>query len=137
MSGSSPATARRVLEVVGGKTLADDPRFTTNLARVENVDLLDRLIGDWIASRSLDEALAAFEEAEAPIGPVYGIADIVEDPHFRAREAVTRFDGVMMQGMIAKLSETPGSLRLPAPAKGEHNEEILAEIGLRPSATGD
>jgi len=73
--------------------------------------------------------LAAFAEAEAATGPVYDIADIAADQHLQEREAIVRHDGILMQGLIAKLSRTPGTLRLPAPAKGEHTEAVLREAG--------
>ena len=134
ISGSSQNTALRVLRVVGGEELAGDPRFASNELRVQNAAALDALLEGWIGQRPLDEALAAFRAGEAAVGPVYDASDIVADEHFISRETVTRFDGVLMQGLIAKLSETPGSLRRPAPELGEHTAEILAEIGLADAA---
>lgn len=134
MSGSSPNIARRVLELVGGTALAMDPRFATNQQRVDNVEALDEYIGAWVAQHTREEALALFQAAEAATGPVYDITEIVEDEHFLAREAVVRFDGVLMQGLIAKLSATPGTLRRPAPKKGEHTREVLEELGIDPEA---
>jgi crotonobetainyl-CoA:carnitine CoA-transferase CaiB-like acyl-CoA transferase len=132
MSGSSANTARRVLELVGGQAMVDDPRFATNRDRVENADALDELIGGWVAQRTLGEVMPLFEAAQAATGPVYDIADIVEDAHFRAREALVRLDGVLMQNQIAKLSRTPGSVRTPAPAKGAHTAEVLRGLGVEP-----
>jgi crotonobetainyl-CoA:carnitine CoA-transferase CaiB-like acyl-CoA transferase len=130
LSGSSQSTALRMLRLVGGEELASDPRFATNSARVENSKALDEAIASWIAQRSRDEALALCEEAGAATGPVYDIADILDDPQFTAREAVIRHEDVLMQGLIAKLSLTPGSVRLAAPTKGQHTMEILTEAGL-------
>ena len=130
MSGSSQNTAQRILRLVGGEKLLEDPRFATNSARVENVEELDRLIGEWIGQRTRDEALELLDEADAATGPVYDIAEIVEDPHFQERQALIRYDDVLMQGLIAKLSLTPGSIRRAAPRKGAHTEEIVSEAGL-------
>lgn len=130
MSGSSQNTALRVLRLIGGEELANDPRFATNTLRVRNAEALDAVIADWIQGHTRDEVLARFRAAEAAVGPVYDASDIVADPHFIAREAVTRVDGVLMQGLIAKLSATPGDIRRSAPTLGEHTREVLAEIGL-------
>jgi formyl-CoA transferase len=136
ISGSSQNTALRVLRVVGGDELADDPRFATNSARVEHVEELDARIGAWVAERTRDDALVLFEDGQAATGPVYDIAEIVDDPHLRDREALIRHDGVLMQGLIAKLSLTPGSVDRTAPQKGEHTVEVLREAGLDPGQRG-
>ena len=68
---------------------------------------------EWCARHTRDEAVAAFEEAHAAIGPVLTMADISDDPHYAAREAIVDVGGVPMQGLIAKLSATPGVLRWP------------------------
>ena len=64
----------------------------------------------WCAARSQTEVIAAFEEAEAAVGPVLDMADISSDPHYRARAAVVSVDGLPMQGLVARLSATPGRL---------------------------
>ena len=130
MSGSSQSTAQRVLRLVGGDELAEDPRFATNRDRVEHVEELDERISAWVAQHDRDEALALLGEAQAATGPVYDIADIVADPHMQEREALIRCSGVLMQGLIAKLSLTPGSIRRAAPGMGEHTAEVLREAGL-------
>ncbi len=66
--------------------------------------------------------LAAFEAAEAAIAPVMTMADIDRDPHYLARDAIVEVDGVPMQGLIARLSKTPGRIRWagrPLDADGE------------------
>jgi formyl-CoA transferase len=130
LSGSNQATAKRVLRVVGGDELIDDPRFATNSARVEHVEELDDRIEAWVSKHTREEALALFEEAHAAAGPVYDIAEIVDDPHMQERETLIRYNGRLMQGLIARLSLTPGSIRRAAPRKGEHTEEVLREAGL-------
>jgi formyl-CoA transferase len=130
ISGSSQNTAFRVLKAIGGDDLANDPRFATNTSRLQNVDALDALVGDWVRKRTREDVLEQFEAAEAAVGPVYDASDIVVDPHFIDRDALIRVDGVLMQGLIGKLSATPGSVRRPAPSLGEHTREILAELGL-------
>jgi len=108
VSASSDSVAARVLGVLG---VADDPRFTTFAARTEHREVLEAIMRDWCAQRPRAEVLRVFTEAEAAIGPVMTMADISSDPHYAAREAIVAVDGTPMQGLIAKLSATPGLLR--------------------------
>ena len=54
-----------------------------------------------------------FEEAQAAAAPIYDMADIAKDPHYAARGSIIEVDGVPMQGLIARLSQTPGRVRWP------------------------
>lgn len=108
MSASSNSVAARVMQLLD---VADDPRFATFEARMANRDAIEQIMGDWCAQRTQDEVLAAFENAEAAIGPVMDMADIAQDPHYVARESIVRVEGFPMQGLVAKLSATPGVLR--------------------------
>jgi len=108
LSASSDSVAARLLGLLG---VADDPRFTTFVLRMQHRDELEALMRDWCAARTQAEVLAAFEAAEAAVGPVMDIADIAADPHYQAREAIVHLDGTPMQGLVAKLSATPGELR--------------------------
>ena len=69
------------------------------------------IVAAWIGARSADDVVAAFDAAEAAIAPVMTMADVAGDPHVRARGMVTEVDGTPMQGLIARLSATPGRLR--------------------------
>ena len=88
-----------------------DERFATFAGRVAHRDELDARMAAWIAERDLATVLAAFEAAEAAAAPVYRVADLLADPHVQARGSFEEIDGVPMQGLIARLSETPGVLR--------------------------
>jgi crotonobetainyl-CoA:carnitine CoA-transferase CaiB-like acyl-CoA transferase len=107
VSTSAAPVASRVMTLVG----LDDPRFATSAGRVEHRDEVDRVVREWIAARSSDEVLAAFETAQAAIAPVMTMGDIDRDPHYLARDAIVEVDGVPMQGLIAHLSKTPGRIR--------------------------
>jgi crotonobetainyl-CoA:carnitine CoA-transferase CaiB-like acyl-CoA transferase len=105
-----------MLAVIGRPELAEDPRFSTPLARRENADELDQLMADWIGSQPLGKVLADFSEAQAPIAPVYDIAQIVADPHYNARQTIIQVDDddlgeISMQNVVPRLSETPGRVR--------------------------
>jgi crotonobetainyl-CoA:carnitine CoA-transferase CaiB-like acyl-CoA transferase len=108
VSASADSVAARVLALLG---VADDARFATFAGRMEHRDELEAVMSAWCALRTQAEVMAAFTEAEAAIGPVMDMADIAADPHYQHREAIVQLDGTAMQGLIAKLSATPGVLR--------------------------
>ena len=128
----------RGVGAAGGQTLLrgdrppelfDDPRFSTAKARVENVDEVDAIVGDWVGARTRDEALAVLLEHEVLAAPVLDIADFLADPHVEAREVVPTVDDpvlgpVRMQGVVPLLSRTPGRIARTGPRLGEHNDEV-------------
>lgn len=135
LSGSTQAVARRIFEIIGHAEMNDDPRFATNSDRVKHRDLVDGAISAWFATRNRAEALAEMREAGATVGPVYNIADALDDPHFVEREIVVDLDdeafgGMPMHNVVPRLSATPGQFRRPAPALDENGPELLAELGF-------
>jgi formyl-CoA transferase len=107
-----------------------DPRFTSNQGRREHVQELDRLIGEWIGQRSLDEAMQVLTEYGVPAGPVYSIADIAADPQYQARDMLLRVPDervgtILMPGVVPRLSRTPGSVRWPGPDLGADTDAVL------------
>ena len=133
LSAASPSIVRRVLELTGGPGTADDPRFQTNADRVKHVDTIDAIVGGWIAQHDLSEVIDTFEKVEAAIAPIYDIAQIFEDPQFKARESIATvpdddFGQVRMQNVFPRLSRTPGSIRFTGAHIDQHREEILAEL---------
>jgi crotonobetainyl-CoA:carnitine CoA-transferase CaiB-like acyl-CoA transferase len=135
LSGSTPAVARRIFEVIGRPEMIEDPRFATNSDRVQHRDEVDAAIGAWFATRQSAEALATMRDAGATVGPVYNIADAMADPHFAEREIIVDaedagFGTLPMHDIVPRLSDTPGVWRRPAPGLGEHTEEILRAAGV-------
>ncbi len=121
LSASSDSVAARLMGLLG---VGDDPRFARFVDRMEHRDELETLMHDFCAERTRDEVVAAFEEVDAAIGPVMDMADIAADPHFAARDAIVLLDGTPMQGLIAKLSATPGVLRWQGRGLDEDGDEI-------------
>lgn len=140
LSGSTQRMTERLFAAIGRPELAADPRFRTNADRLKNVEVLDAIIGDFIATRTQTENVAFFEQAEVTVGPIYDITQILEDAHFIAREIVADYpDGELggalpMHAVVPRLSATPGSIRAPAPRLGEHNRALLAEVGVGDAA---
>jgi crotonobetainyl-CoA:carnitine CoA-transferase CaiB-like acyl-CoA transferase len=118
VSTSAESVARRVMDLVGFGDRDDLHSFSGRIAARDEVDAR---MAEWCGARTLDEVLAAFEAAEAAAAPVYDMADIAEDPHYRARGAIADVGGVPMQGLVARLSATPGALRWPGRALGADN----------------
>jgi len=135
LSASTQKMAERTFAAIGRPELIDDPRYRTNAGRVKNAEELDAIIGAFIAQKTQAENVAFFEQAEVTIGPIYDISQIVEDPHFVAREVIADYPDAEMEWfpmhhVVPRLEATPGSIRTPAPRLGQHNRELLAEAGV-------
>jgi formyl-CoA transferase len=120
---------RRLAEAMGRPELSDDPRYAGHSARGDHQTELDDLIADW--TRTLDSLPleAALHDHGVPAGNIYRAPEMLEDAHFKAREAIVRvadhtFGEIAMQNVAPKLSETPGEIRHAGPLLGEHNDEI-------------
>jgi crotonobetainyl-CoA:carnitine CoA-transferase CaiB-like acyl-CoA transferase len=119
VSTSSDSVAARVMRLLG---VGDDPRFTTFAGRVEHREELDELVAAWVGARPMPVVVAEFTAAEAAIAPVMDMAAISGDPHVVASGMISELEGTPMQGLVARLSATPGRLRWagrPIDADGE------------------
>jgi formyl-CoA transferase len=139
LSASTQGMTERLFRAIGRADLIDHPRYRSNADRVRHAAELDAIIGEFMGRMTLAENLAFFDRHEVTVGPIYDIAQIVEDPHVLAREMIAEYpdaemDGVPMHGVVPRLSATPGAIRRPAPALGEHNDELLAALGYDAAA---
>jgi crotonobetainyl-CoA:carnitine CoA-transferase CaiB-like acyl-CoA transferase len=135
LSASTQGMAERTFRAIGRANLIDDPRYRTNADRVQRAAELDAIIGAFIAERTQAENVKFFEQAEVTIGPIYDVSQMVDDPHFLERELIADYpDAEMgafpMAPVVPRLSGTPGAIRTPAPKLGQHNQELLAELGI-------
>lgn len=135
LSSSTQKMAERLFHSIGHPEFITDPRYSTNDQRVKHAAELDAVIGAFIAQRTQAENVAFFEKAEVTIGPIYDISQIFEDPHFIARELIadypdTDMGAFPMHHVVPRMSGTPGSIRTPAPQLGEHNLQLLGEVGV-------
>lgn len=135
LSASTPSIARRVFAAIGRPELADDPRFADNASRLENVEELDAVIGEWIGRHPASEVIEIMERAEAAVGPVQDIPQIHQDPSFKERPSFVEvedphFGPMQLVDVVPKLSRTPGRVSSTGPALGQHTKEILEELGL-------
>ncbi|QCI66907.1 CaiB/BaiF CoA transferase family protein [Phreatobacter stygius] len=138
LSASTQGMAMRVLRSIGRPELCEDPRFKTNEQRLVHVEELDRIIGEFVGARTVDENVAFFEAEEVTIGPVNDIARFMQDRHVQARALLADYPdedmgSFPMHAVPARLSATPGSIRTAAPRLGQHTRDILKEAGLSPA----
>jgi formyl-CoA transferase len=134
LSTGTQGMAERLLRAIGRGDLVDDPRFRTNADRLANREEIEAIVKQFIAARSQAEVLAFFEAAEVTVGQVCDEADLAEHPYVREREVLIDLPDRLMASMpmhnvVPRLSGTPGALRAPAPALGQHNGEILRALG--------
>ena len=123
----------RLAQAMGQPELAQHSDYSTHTARGRNQRQLDEIVGEWTAGKTRTEVLDLMSESGVPAGLIYRAPEMLEDPHFKAREAIVAvphpdFGELRMQNVAPKLSETPGSIRTPSPALGQHNDEIYLEL---------
>ena len=121
ISTSSDSVAQRVMEIIG---VADDERFQTFDGRIQNREKVDKLMAEWVSQRTLTQALEAFETAEAAAAPVLDVGQLSSDPHVASRGALVEVNGLVMQGLVASLSRTPGRVRWVGRPLGADNETM-------------
>ena len=134
IAGNGDAIFKRLMLAIGRQDLADDPQLARNDGRVPRTAEIDQAIQAWCDTQTIDTAMTTLQAAEVPVGKIYSVRDMMNDPQFLARnmfEQHTFADGspLTLPAVTPKLSETPGGTRWIGPALGEHNAEILRSLG--------
>lgn len=142
VSTSAQAVAERVMRLVGRPDVIAEPWFATGHGRAAHADELDAAVGRWIAERSLDEVVSAFEQAEAAVAPIYDVADVLADPQYQALQSIVtvadpELGPLKMQNVLFRLSDTPGRIRTTGPRLGEHNAEVFGRLGIDAEGLAD
>ena len=135
LSASMQSMYERLMRTIGRPELIEDRRFLTNADRVRNNDQLDRIVAQFIENHDQHDVLQIFRDAGVTVGPVHDTLGMLSDPLVKENKVMVRLpdediDSVVMHNVAARLSETPGLIRSPAPTLGEHNSEILGDIGI-------
>lgn len=133
IAANQDAVFARLARVIDRAGLAQDPRFATHVARGSHQVELDAIVADWTGTKTCDQVLDAMKQAGVPAGLIYRAPEMLEDPHFEARQSIVSvphpdFGELKMQNVAPRLSLTPGSIRSPSPALGEHNEEVYLDL---------
>jgi formyl-CoA transferase len=134
---------RRLCVAMGRPELADDERFATHIARGENQDEIDGIVAEWAAQHDAKEIDRILNEAGVVCGPIYTMAEIFEDPQYRARDMLVEhvdpeFGPYIGPGIVPKFSDTPGAVRWSGTwQEGSHNEEVYCGLlGLTDAELG-
>ena len=134
----------RLCDAMGRPELTKDPRYVNHVARGKHQEELDALIGDWTKTLTIAELEDKMVAAGVPAGRLYRPQDMLDDPHFQARDAIIavphpRWGEVKMQNVFPKLSATPGSVRRRAPETiGQDNADVYGEmLGLDEAALAE
>lgn len=134
IGANQDAVFGRLCKAMGRPDLAVDERYATHVARGNHQKELDDLIADWTQTLTIEQLEALMIEYSVPAGKIFRAAEMLDDPHFEARQSLVEVDtprwGTMkMQNAFPKLSGTPSSVRSPAPTViGEHNAEVYGEL---------
>jgi formyl-CoA transferase len=144
ISAATEASIRAVLSIVGGSELAEDARFADFAARTEpgRMEQIDHYVAQWIAAHDSQDAIRIFGEADVAAGLVYDATMILRDQFFRERGAVVsvpdaELGELSMPGVVPHLTRQPGTIRWAGPRLGEHNDEILRDLGLGDDEIGE
>ncbi len=134
IGANQDAIWRRLCDAMGQPELADDPRFVDHVSRGSNQTELDNLINDWTSTLTVAEVEQLMIDHSIPAGKMYRAPEMLEDPHFAARDAIIeleteRWGKLKMQNAFPKLSDTPSSVRRGAPSSiGQHNEAVYGGL---------
>lgn len=129
MGANQDSVFARLCAAMGQPALAEDERFNAHTARGEHQRELDEIISAWSANYKTADLLALLEQHGVPAGRIYRAPEMLEDEHFIARETITevehpKYGELKMQNVFPRLSATPGKVKWPGPAMGQHNEEV-------------
>lgn len=124
---------KRMAEAMGKPELGDDPRYATHEARGEHQEEMDDFIAVWTKGYTSKDLLQLMDDSGVPAGKIFKAPDMLEDPHFEARNAIVdvaheQFKNLKMQNAFPKLSETPGEVKWAGPKLGEHNAEVYGKV---------
>jgi crotonobetainyl-CoA:carnitine CoA-transferase CaiB-like acyl-CoA transferase len=138
IAANGDAIVRRLLAAMDRKDLINDERWATNDVRVKHTDEIEGLISAWTSGLTLEDCLERLNVANVPATRIFNVADIVKDPQYLARDMILEMEHpelgmVKVPGIVPKLSQTPGSVEWLGPGMGEHNIEVLKNIGFTDS----
>ena len=125
---------RRLCDAIGRPELADDARFATHLARGDNQEAIEEVVAEWAARHDAHEIYRVLNDAGVVCGPIYTVAEIFDDPQFRAREMLVEhvdpeFGPYIGPGIVPKFSATPGAIRWSGTwEEGSHNEDVYCGL---------
>jgi len=129
IAANQDAVFQRLTQAMGRPELSAQPEYATHGARGQRQKEIDGIIGEWTRTKACADVLALMEEFAVPAGLIYRAPEMLDDPHFRARDAIVSvphpdFGELKMQNVAPKLSRSPGRVRSPSPSLGQHNDDV-------------
>ncbi len=132
IGGNGDSIFKRLMIAAGREDMASNAEYATNADRVRNEPAVDGAISDWTATLTAAEVVVALEAAQVPVGSIYTVKDMVNDPHYNARGMFEEVEvggrPLKIPAMSPRLSGTPGGTEWPGPAVGSHNFEVLKAV---------
>lgn len=142
ISAASEAMSSRLLEMVGGPELRNDPRFATLAARGNSLEAVYAIMDEWVARRTVAEVVEEAVRNDVVVGPIFDTEDILADPQLKARgnihtHAADGAAAVTMPGIMPRIEGLEPTIRSLGPAVGQHTREILQRIGYQDERTSN
>ena len=132
IGGNGDSIYKRLMVAAGRPEMANDPEYATNADRVRNEPAVDGAISAWTATLTAAAVVEKLEAAQVPVGSIYTVEDMVNDPHFNARGMFEEVEvggrPLKLPAMAPRLSGTPGATEWPGPELGSHSVEVLKSI---------
>jgi len=127
------ATQESAMDVLRALGLDNDPRFNEWNEAIRNVEAYREISTQWFAERTLAEVEAAFQKYDAPGSSVMSGDKLIDHPHILAREMVITVEDkelgpVRMQGIVPKLSRTPGHVECAGQPMGAANDAVYGDL---------
>ena len=135
IGGNGDSIFKRLMHAAGRDDLAGDLRLADNAGRVAHQDEVDDAIARWTCTLEADRVLAVLDDAGVPAGPIYSVADMIDDPQYNARGLFETVEAggapLKIPAIVPKLDRTPGATLWPGPELGAHNREVyVGALGL-------
>ena len=134
VAGNGDAIFHRLMKAIDRDDLANDPQLMRNDGRVPRTVEIDEAIQHWCSTQTIDSALTILQNADVPVGKIYSVRDMMSDPQFLARNMFEQHafpDGtpIKVPAITPKMSETPGVTQWLGPELGQHNHDVLRQLG--------
>ena len=129
-------------QAMGRPELAKDPKFDSNVTRMQNVDEMTTIINNWMKNFTVEEAVARLREARVPVAPILEVPQICASEHAKVRNMVVKYDHasageIRVAGNPVKYGAYDALAELPPPFKGQHTPEILTSLGYSKNDVDD
>jgi crotonobetainyl-CoA:carnitine CoA-transferase CaiB-like acyl-CoA transferase len=132
IGGNGDSIFKRLMMAAGRSDMAENPAMADNAGRIVHEAEIDEALGLWCAGHSSAHIINTLEEVRVPVGPIYNVEDMMQDPQYQARgmfESV-EIDGkpLKIPAIMPRLDNSPGRTDWPGLAIGSHNDEVLRDI---------